>query len=243
MIGLSASGLRMSYPGHDLLSDIDLAVRPGEVVGLFGRSGSGKSTIFKILIGALSPQAGEVRLDGRSLKHLPVDARARLGLGYVPQSPALFLRMTVLQNLMVAAEASEPDRRRRAALLGLLCRQQGLEELASTPVASLSGGERKRCEIAYAMAARPRILLLDEPLAGLDPIAAQRLGELLRQLAASDVGILVTDHRLRDVLPFVDRSYRLEAGAITEVRPAPAPAPAPAPRARLHPAFGIPPVL
>ena len=212
--GLIADGLQMHYAGQSVVHDVSIAVGRGEIVGLFGPSGSGKSTIFNMIIGACRPSGGRISLDGKDIGALPIDARARLGLGYVPQNPQLFRRLTVAQNLSIAVEANEADPDRRTAFVRALCKAFDLEGLSSTCISGLSGGERKRCEIAFALGSRPRILLLDEPLAGLDPLVSQEILRILARFAAVGMGILLTDHKIRDAMAAVHRSYVVNRGAV-----------------------------
>ena len=214
MTDLTAERLQMRYSHRMVVNDVSITVRRGEVVGLFGPSGSGKSTIFKIIIGASKPAAGRVLLAGQDLSGLPIDARARLGLGYVPQNPQLFGGLTVGQNIAIAVEANEADPGRREAFIHTLCRAFDLEALRHSRLAALSGGERKRCEIAFALAARPRFLLLDEPLAGLDPLASDEVLRMLARFSSQGMGILLTEHKVRSALSVVDRSYVVNQGSV-----------------------------
>ncbi|MFU0507337.1 LPS export ABC transporter ATP-binding protein [Pseudaminobacter sp. NGMCC 1.201702] len=212
--GLIAEGLQMHYAGQSVVHNVSIAVARGEIVGLFGPSGSGKSTIFNIISGVCRPSSGRISLDGKDIGGLPIDARARLGLGYVPQTPQLFRSLTVAQNLSIAVEVNEKGRDRREAFIRALCKAFELEGLSSARVSGLSGGERKRCEIAFALGARPRILLLDEPLTGLDPLMSQEILRILARFAAAGMGILLTDHKIRDVMAAVHRSYVVNRGTV-----------------------------
>ncbi|CCF18302.1 Putative ABC transporter ATP-binding protein in rpoN region [Pseudorhizobium banfieldiae] len=214
MTALTAERLHMRYSHQSVVNDISMTIHGGEFVGLFGPSGSGKSTIFKMIIGASRPTAGRVLLDGRDLTDVPIDARARLGLGYVPQNPQLFSSLTVEQNIAIAVEANEADRGRRETSVDSLCRMFDLGPLRYTRVAALSGGERRRCEIAFALAVRPRFLLLDEPLTGLDPIASDEILHMLTTFVSQGIGILLTEHKVRSALFVVDRSYVVNRGNV-----------------------------
>jgi lipopolysaccharide export system ATP-binding protein len=214
MTALTAERLQMRYSSHTVVNDVSITIGRGELVGLFGPSGSGKSTIFKMIVGASKPTAGRILLDGQDLGTLPVDARARLGLGYVPQNPQLFSRLTVGQNIAIAVEANEANSVRRKAFVRALCKTFDLDELIRSRVAALSGGERKRCEIAFALAGRPRFLLLDEPLTGLDPIVSDGILRTLARFASVGMGILLTDHKVRNALSMVHRSYIVSRGIV-----------------------------
>lgn len=212
--GLVVSGLEMSLQGGDLPVRIDLVVQPGELVGLFGRSGAGKSTLFKTLMGILPVRGGSININGHDIQGHPVDARARLGLGYVPQNPALFFRMTVRENLAIAVGANVANRASRDVAVDRLCHALALEDVATRPVGVLSGGERRRCEIGFALAPEPKTLLLDEPFSGLDPINSERLSMWLQGLSAQGTGILMADHRTHEALAVVDRFYLMQHGTL-----------------------------
>lgn len=211
---LSAIGLRKSYGAREVVSGVDIAIQPGEVVGLLGASGSGKSTIFNLLTGVTRPEAGTVLLYERDITAAGLDARARLGLGYVPQSPNLFAELTAEQNLRIAIEARALNAAFSEQLLSAICRAFGLEALRKLRLANLSGGQRRRVEIAYALCGQPRILLLDEPFAGLDPIVTAKLSADITRLAGLGIGVLVTDHKVRDALALVQRAYVIDRGSI-----------------------------
>lgn len=210
---LRAGGLCKSFAEREVVTGVDLDVRPGEIVGLLGPSGSGKSTIFNMLAGVVRPDAGAVVLDKRDVTGAGIDVRARLGLGYVPQSPALFPHLTAQDNLKIAIEASGMAASMEA-FLATLCRAFSLEEARGTRLANLSGGQRRRVEIAIALCSRPRFLLLDEPFAGLDPIVSDQLAALVARLARLGMGIIVTDHNVRYALKLVQRAYVIDDGRI-----------------------------
>lgn len=211
---LTARALTKRFGAVTAARSVDLSVRRGETVGLFGRSGSGKSTIFQVLAGSMVADGGSLFLNGVDITPLDLDKRARLGIGYVPQSPQLFSGMTVEENLLIATEHREPDPKRRLANLERLLKAYGLTRWRNQKIAALSGGERRQCELAFVMATRPRFLLLDEPLTGLDPIVSATVKKRIGWVAASGVGVLVTDHKVRDALSMVDRAYVIEKGEI-----------------------------
>jgi lipopolysaccharide export system ATP-binding protein len=211
--------LRKGYAGRETLAGVDLELSPGEIVGLLGPSGSGKSTIFGILAGALRPDAGEVTLDGRDITGACLDARARLGLSYVSQNPALFAALTCEDNLRLSLEAKHDDPERIDQILDVVCRAFRLGEFRHARIAHLSGGQRKRVEIAFAICTRPRYLLLDEPFAGLDPIGTTELTIDIQKLASLGVAILITDHKVREALSLVERAYIIDQGVIIATGP------------------------
>jgi lipopolysaccharide export system ATP-binding protein len=181
------------------------------VVGLLGPSGSGKTTLFRLISGVISPDRGVIRLDDRDVTALPLYERARRGLSYLPQEPSVFRGLTVEQNVLLALESYEPASRRAPVLAGLLA-ELGIEHVRRTRADWLSGGERRRCEIARALASRPSFILLDEPFAGVDPIGVQDVRSLLRSLTRREIGVLITDHNVRETLGLVDRAYIIDAG-------------------------------
>jgi lipopolysaccharide export system ATP-binding protein len=213
---LVARGLCKSYRGRRVVDDVSFDVSPGEVVGLLGPNGAGKTTSFHCVVGLVSPDAGEVQLGGRDLSGLPLHARARLGLGYLPQEPSIFRRLSVRENLILVLEEQglpRPEQRRRA--------EAQLEEFGLTRVAdalgeTLSGGERRRSEIARLLLSSPRFLLFDEPFAGVDPIAVAELQRLIQSLRDKGLGILITDHAVRETLSSCDRAVLLVEGRLLE---------------------------
>ncbi len=212
--GLRAVGLGKRWRKRQVLRDVSLTVRRGEAVGLLGPNGAGKTTCFYILTGLAAPDFGKVILDGLDVTRLPLYRRARLGVGYLPQEPSAFRGMSVEGNIAAAVELVEPDRAQRQADIDRLIESFGLERLRQTPAQALSGGERRRLEIARALGARPSFLLLDEPLAGIDPVAVAEVRALVRKLTGWGVGVLITDHNVRDTLDLVDRAYVLHDGAV-----------------------------
>ena len=205
-------GLERSFRGRPVLRGVDLRVSAGQVVGLLGPNGAGKTTTFRIVAGLDRPDAGRVLLDGRDLSGLALHERARLGLGYLPQEPSVFRDLSVVDNLALVLEVS--GRRRPASRALAILEDFGLDHLAGQRAATLSGGERRRLEIARALCTEPRVLVCDEPLTGVDPKAAAGLGALLRSLAARGVGVLLTDHNVREALRACDRAALLVDGRV-----------------------------
>ncbi|PHP65663.1 ABC transporter ATP-binding protein [Zhengella mangrovi] len=211
---LLGRGLRRVYGQRDILFDVDVAVERGKVTGLLGPSGSGKSTIFRILCGVERPDSGAVTMGKRDITRLGIDARARLGIGYIPQFPELFMQLTVRDNLQIALEGRRLDRDRAAAVMGRISKAFSLQPMLGNPVATLSGGQRKLAEIAFAMCSFPRFLLLDEPFARLDPINVARVSAILRGLARSGIGILLSDHSARDALALCSTASIIQHGVV-----------------------------
>jgi lipopolysaccharide export system ATP-binding protein len=214
MTGLLALHVGKRWRRRQVLRDVSLGVRRGEAVGLLGPNGAGKTTCFYILSGLASADYGQVVLDGVDVTRMPLYRRARLGVGYLPQEPSVFRGMTVEGNIRAAIELVERDGRKRREETERLLEGFGLENLRKSPAAALSGGERRRVEIARALAAKPNFLLLDEPLAGIDPVAVAELRALVRRLTEWGVGVLITDHNVRDTLDLVDRAYILHDGSV-----------------------------
>lgn len=218
--GLVATGLRRRFRRHDVVRGIDISVRRGEVVGLLGPNGAGKTTTFYLLTGLMRPDDGVILLDGTDVTDLPLYRRARLGLGYLPQEASVFRGLSVADNLLSLLEATEPQRERRRAIADELMSEFGIAHLGAAPAITLSGGERRRLEIARALVAGPHILLLDEPLTGIDPIAVGELRDLILHLRDRGIGVLITDHNVREMLDMVDRAYIIHEGRVlTEGRP------------------------
>ncbi len=212
--GLEVRSIAKSYDQRAVLHDVSLSVSRGEVVGLLGPNGAGKTTSFYSVMGLVRPDAGRIFLDGQDITHLPMYRRAILGLGYLPQETSIFRGLTVEQNILSVLEVSEPDRGAREDRLERLLGEFGLERLRASPAMSLSGGERRRCEIARALAAEPSIMLLDEPFAGIDPISISDIRDLVRDLRERDIGVLITDHNVRETLDIVDRACIIYDGQV-----------------------------
>ncbi len=212
--GLRAENLRKSIRRRAVVNGVSLSVRRGEVVGLLGPNGAGKTTCFYMIMGLVKADAGEVFLESQNVTRLPLYQRARLGLGYLPQEPSIFRGMTVEQNIRAVLELSERDPQSRAAMLEALLAEFQMERLRRSQAARLSGGERRRVEIARALAAKPSFLLLDEPFAGIDPIAVNEIRNLILHLKRRGIGVLVTDHNVRETLRIVDRAVIIHDGQV-----------------------------
>ncbi len=212
--GLLAVNLGKSFRKRPVLRGVDVAVQRGEAVGLLGPNGAGKTTCFYIITGLLAPDQGWVTLDGRDITHLPVYRRARLGIGYLPQEASIFRGLNVEQNIKGVLEMVEPDRALREERLEALLDEFSIGHLRRTPAVALSGGERRRVEIARALASQPDFILLDEPLAGIDPIAVGDIRELVSHLKDRGIGVLITDHNVRETLEIIDRAYIIHDGTV-----------------------------
>jgi lipopolysaccharide export system ATP-binding protein len=212
--GLEVRSIAKAYDGRAVLHDVSLAVSRGEVVGLLGPNGAGKTTCFYSVMGLVRPDSGRIYLDGDDITALPMYRRAILGLGYLPQETSIFRGLTVEQNILAVLEVVEPDVEVRSARLEQLLADFGIADLRGAPAMALSGGERRRCEIARALAADPSIMLLDEPFAGIDPISIADIRELVRDLKSRDIGVLITDHNVRETLDIVDRACIIYDGQV-----------------------------
>lgn len=211
---LEASGLAKSYHGRRVVDGVAFNVRAGEIVGLLGPNGAGKSTTFRMTVGLVPPDEGSVSLLGRECSRLPMYKRARLGMGYLPQEPSIFRRMTVEGNLLAVLETMPLTRSQRKEECARLLADLELTHLAGNLAETLSGGERRRLELSRALATRPAVLLLDEPFAGVDPINVHEIQELVERMRSRGIGILITDHNVRETLQTTDRSYIIHAGKI-----------------------------
>jgi lipopolysaccharide export system ATP-binding protein len=212
--GLYAQGLGKRFGKRPVLRGVSVAVQRGEAVGLLGPNGAGKTTCFYIITGLIKAEYGVVILDGRDITDLPMYRRARLGIGYLPQEPSIFRGLSVESNIRAVLEVAERDRDRREARLDELLAEFGISHLRKTPSIALSGGERRRVEIARALASKPSFILLDEPLAGIDPIAVNDIRDLVSHLKDRGIGVLITDHNVRETLGVVDRAYIIHEGAV-----------------------------
>ena len=212
--GLVVRNLGKTFKGRPVLRDVSLAVKRGEAVGLLGPNGAGKTTSFYCVTGLISPDQGKIFLDDQDITALPMYRRARLGIGYLPQEASIFRGMTVEGNIRAVAEVVETDKHAQAALVDALLREFSIEHLRRSPALALSGGERRRCEIARALASRPSFILLDEPLAGIDPIAVGEIREMASHLKDRGLGVLITDHNVRETLDIIDRAYILHEGSV-----------------------------
>jgi len=212
--GLKIESLRKSYRKRLVISDVSMHLHRGEVVALLGPNGSGKTTCFYSIAGLVTPEGGRVSIDGRDVTRLPMYRRARLGIGYLPQETSIFRGMNVEDNILAVLELSMKDRVRRFERLEELLNEFSIEHLRRSPALALSGGQRRRVEIARCLAANPKYLLLDEPFAGVDPIAVAEIRNLVSDLKNRGLGVLITDHNVRETLDIVDRAYILHDGVV-----------------------------
>jgi len=211
---LATHGLEKSFGGRKVVRGPSIYVRRGEAVGLLGPNGAGKTTVFYMITGLIKPDRGRIELDGHDVTRLPMYQRARLGIGYLPQEASIFRGLNVEENIRAVLEVTEPNRRKREADLNSLLAEFGLTKLRKSPSLALSGGERRRCEIARALATRPNYMLLDEPFAGIDPIAVGDIKTLVRHLTNRGIGVLITDHNVRETLALTDRAYIIYSGEV-----------------------------
>lgn len=212
--GLRVSNLARSYKRRPILRDVSLTLHRGEVVALLGPNGAGKTTCFYTIAGLIPPDAGTITVDGQDVTWLPMYRRAKLGIGYLPQEASIFRGMTVADNIRAILEVAVDDREKRRELLDSLMGEFSITHLRRTPAITLSGGERRRVEIARCLAAQPKYVLLDEPFAGVDPLAVTDIRNLVRHLKDRGIGVLITDHNVRDTLDIVDRAYILHNGTV-----------------------------
>lgn len=217
---LEADGLQKSYGVRKVVKDVHLDVHSGEVVGLLGPNGAGKTTSFYMIVGLVRADAGEIRIDGQPVQRLPIHKRSRLGLSYLPQEASIFRKLTVEQNIRAVLELQQDDKgrplppHRIQELLDSLLTDLSIEKLRDSPAPALSGGERRRVEIARALATQPRFILLDEPFAGVDPIAVLEIQRIIRFLKSRGIGVLITDHNVRETLGICDRAYIISEGTV-----------------------------
>ncbi|HTC25614.1 LPS export ABC transporter ATP-binding protein [Dyella dinghuensis] len=211
---LSAEGLQKSFRARQVVRDFQFSIRQGEVVGLLGPNGAGKTTCFYMIVGLIEADGGLIKLDKQDITGLPMHARAKLGIGYLPQEASVFRRLSVSDNIMAVLELREPDQRKRDAQLESLLDELKISHIAGQKGISLSGGERRRVEIARALAAEPRYMLLDEPFAGVDPISVGEIQRIVRHLKERGIGVLITDHNVRETLGICDRAYIMNEGEV-----------------------------
>ena len=217
---LTTHGVEKSYGARKVVAGVSIFVRRGEAVGLLGPNGAGKTTLFYMIVGLIKPDRGKIELDGHDVTQLPMYQRARLGIGYLPQEASIFRGLSVEDNIRAVLEVVEPSRKKREAELDSLLDEFNITRLRKSPSIALSGGERRRVEIARALATRPNYMLLDEPFAGIDPIAVGDIQELVRHLTNRGIGVLITDHNVRETLGLTDRAYIVYAGQVlTEGHP------------------------
>lgn len=217
--GLEVRNIGKAYKKRPVIRDVSLQVQRGEAVGLLGPNGAGKTTTFYIITGLITPDYGDIALDGEIITNMPMYRRARLGVGYLPQEASIFRGLSVEQNLNAILETIEPDSSERESMLDALLAEFSITHLRRTPAIALSGGERRRVEIARALASRPHFILLDEPLAGIDPIAVGEIRELVSHLKDRGIGVLITDHNVRETLSIVDRAYIIHDGLVVKEGP------------------------
>lgn len=211
---LEVRHLRKGYKARQVVEDVSMFVRRGEAVGLLGPNGAGKTTLFYIITGLVRPDEGAIELDGHDVTRLPMYRRARLGIGYLPQEASIFRGLSVEDNIRAVLEIAQPDKRKRAAELDALLEEFDIKALRKAPSIALSGGERRRCEIARALASRPSFMLLDEPFAGIDPISIGDIQLLVQHLKRRGIGVLITDHNVRETLRLIDRAYIIHGGKV-----------------------------
>ena len=211
---LKAENLRKRYKSRTVLQDVSLEVTSGEVVGLLGPNGAGKTTCFYMMVGLTALDGGEIYLDGTPLSRMPLHQRARLGLSYLPQEASIFRKLNVEQNIQAVLELQKGDPEEMQVLLENLIEDLNIGHIRNSPAISLSGGERRRVEIARALATRPRFILLDEPFAGVDPIAVLDIQKIIHFLKERGIGVLITDHNVREMLGICDRAYIINAGVV-----------------------------
>lgn len=211
---LAVHNLGKAYRGRMVVQDVSLFVRRGEAVGLLGPNGAGKTTVFYMITGLVGPDKGSIELDGHDVTGLPMFQRARLGVGYLPQEASIFRGLNVEDNIRAVLEVNESNRDAREAMLVSLLEEFDIARVRKAPSISLSGGERRRCEIARALAGKPSFILLDEPFAGIDPIAVGDIQDLVRHLKGRGIGVLITDHNVRETLGLIDRAYIIHSGQV-----------------------------
>lgn len=212
--GLKVNNLGKSYAKRPVVRDVSISVSRGEAVGLLGPNGAGKTTCFYMITGLIAPDYGTIMLDGTDITTLPMYRRARQGIGYLPQEASIFRGMTVEQNIMAVLEVTEPVMEKRQVMLDELLAEFSVTHLRHAPAIALSGGERRRVEIARALASHPSFILLDEPLAGIDPIAVGEIRTLVSHLKDRGIGVLITDHNVRETLEIIDRAYIIHDGVV-----------------------------
>jgi len=211
---LTASNLRKRYKSRTVVHDVSFEVKPGEIAGLLGPNGAGKTTCFYMIVGLVRSDGGEIHLGGQRITHLPIHARARLGLSYLPQEMSVFRKLTVAENIRAVLELQKLDEKQIISRLDELLAELGISHLRDNTAISLSGGERRRCEIARALATSPRLILLDEPFAGVDPIAVIDIQKIIRYLKDRGIGVLITDHNVRETLGICDHATIISEGRV-----------------------------
>ena len=211
---LDVRNLGKSYGGRAVVKDVSINMRRGEAVGLLGPNGAGKTTVFYMITGLVKPDKGSILLDDYDVTKLPMYQRARMGIGYLPQEASIFRGLNVEDNIRAVLEVTEPNKKAREEQLNSLLEEFDIARLRKSPSIALSGGERRRCEIARALAGKPSFMLLDEPFAGIDPIAVGDIQDLVRHLKGRGIGVLITDHNVRETLGLIDRAYIIHSGHV-----------------------------
>lgn len=214
MSELRAVTLKKTYRSRTVVQDVSLSVKSGEVVGLLGPNGAGKTTSFYMIVGLVAVDGGDIFIDNQSITHLPIHRRAKLGLGYLPQEASIFRRLSVAENIQAVLELQDYDQEQMETRLEELLNDLHITHIRNNQALSLSGGERRRVEIARALATNPRFILLDEPFAGVDPIAVLDIQKIIHFLKERDIGVLITDHNVRETLGICDRAYIINAGSV-----------------------------
>lgn len=214
MSDLIVENLRKTYKSRTVVQDISLQINSGEVVGLLGPNGAGKTTSFYMMVGLVPLDAGRILLNGKDLSRLPIHSRARMGLAYLPQEPSIFRKLTVTENILAVLELQELSAQAQHDQLELLLQELHIVHIRNSPAVSLSGGERRRVEIARCLATNPSFILLDEPFAGIDPIAVLDIQKIIRFLSSKNIGILITDHNVRETLGICDKAYIVNDGTV-----------------------------
>jgi lipopolysaccharide export system ATP-binding protein len=214
MSELVIENLKKTFKKRTVVQDVSLTIKSGEIVGLLGPNGAGKTTSFYIIVGLIQSDRGRISLDGANLSKMPIHSRAKLGLSYLPQEPSIFRKMTVAENILAILELQELTREKMNARLESLLQELGISHIRNNAAISLSGGERRRVEIARCLASDPAFILLDEPFAGIDPIAVIDIQKIIKYLASQKIGILITDHNVRETLGICDRAYIVNQGKI-----------------------------
>ncbi len=214
MSELVIENLKKTFKKRTVVQDVSLTIKSGEIVGLLGPNGAGKTTSFYMIVGLIPTDRGRISLDGANISKMPIHSRAKLGLSYLPQEPSIFRKMTVAENILAILELQELTREKMNARLEELLQELGISHIRNNPAISLSGGERRRVEIARCLASDPAFILLDEPFAGIDPIAVIDIQKIIKHLAKQKIGILITDHNVRETLGICDRAYIVNQGKI-----------------------------
>ena len=211
---LNIEDIVKDYNSKNVINNISMSINPGEIIGLLGPNGAGKTTLFYIIMGLIRPNSGQIKLDGHNITKLAMYSRARLGISYLPQEPSIFRGMNVRDNINCVLEITEKNKKLRKIKLEKLIEIFGLEKIQKSSARVLSGGERRRVEIARSIATQPKYILMDEPFSGVDPIAIEEIKKIIKSLSDNNIGIIITDHNVRDTLSLVDRAYLIYEGRI-----------------------------